>query len=148
MMASMRGLLGSTDSQLSFGVLVLRLGIGATFIAHGVPKLRMGPEGWTQLGQAVSQLGIHSGHQIFGLLAGLSETVGGLFLALGFLTRLVTIPMLFTMGVAAASHYARGEGFRGAAHAIELGIVLLALLIAGAGRYSVDARLAGPPRWS
>lgn len=148
MMPAMRRLFGSTDSQLHFGLLVLRLGIGAAFVAHGVPKLRLGPEGWTQLGQAVSQLGIHSGYQVFGILAGLAEAVGGLFLALGLLTRLVCVPMLFTMIVAIAGHYARGEGFMGASHAIEVGIVLLALLITGAGRYSMDARLAGPPRWS
>ncbi|HTE50671.1 MAG TPA: DoxX family protein [Kofleriaceae bacterium] len=144
----MRRLFGSSDSQIHLGLLVLRLGIGAAFMAHGIPKLRMGPEGWTQIGQAVGQLGVHSGYQVFGLLAGLAEAVGGLLLVLGLFTRLACIPMLFTMVVAITGHISGGEGFQGAAHAIEDGVVFLTLLITGAGRYSVDAKLAGPPSWS
>jgi putative oxidoreductase len=42
------------------------------------------------------------------------------------------------MAVAATMHLGRGDGLKGAAHAIELGIVFVGLLVIGAGRYSVD----------
>lgn len=144
----MRRLFGSTENQLHFGLLVLRLAIGAAFIAHGLPKLKAGPEGWVKIGGAVSNLGIDFGHQIFGLAAGLAEAGGGFLIAIGLLTRLACLPLLFTMIVATTRHLSGGEGFMGAAHAIEDGIIFLALLITGPGRYSVDAKLAGPPRWS
>lgn len=144
----MRRLFGSTDNQLNFGLLVLRLGIGAAFIVHGLPKLQAGPEGWAKTGHAVSNLGIDFGYQAFGLMAGLAEAGGGLLLILGLFTRLACIPMLITMIVATASALSHGEGFGGAAHPLEDGVVFLALLITGAGRYSLDHKLAGPPSWS
>lgn len=148
MLTAMRRLFASTDSQLHFGLLVLRLFIGAAFIAHGLPKLLGGPDRWTRLGGALGNFGIDFGHQAFGLLAGLAEAGGGLLLVLGLFTRLACIPLLITMIVAASQHLSRGEGFMGAAHAIEDGIIFLALLITGAGRYSLDRKLAGPQSWS
>jgi putative oxidoreductase len=138
--------LGSSDRQAHLGLLIIRLGLGAAFIAHGLPKLMAGPEKWPQLGAAVSSFGIDVGHQVFGLAAGLAEAGGGLLLILGLLTRLVCIPLLFTMAVAVSFHLGRNEGFVGASHAVEAGVVFLALLIAGPGRYSLDGRMAGPPR--
>jgi uncharacterized membrane protein YphA (DoxX/SURF4 family) len=63
------------------------------------------------------------------------------------LTRLACLPMLAVMVVAMSGPLTGGEGFAGASHPIEDAIVLLALLITGAGRYSVDSRLAGPSSW-
>ena len=37
------------------------------------------------------------------------------------------------------------KGMFAASHAIELGIVFLAIIFTGAGSYSIDARLAGRP---
>lgn len=143
----MRGFFASSDSQLNLGLLVLRIGIGAAFIAHGVPKLMGGPEGWARTGKAVGNLGIDFGYQAFGLAAGLAEAGGGLLIILGLFTRLACLPMLFTMIVAATGHLSRGEGFGGAAHAIEDGVVFLALLVMGAGRYSLDNKLSRPRSW-
>jgi putative oxidoreductase len=144
----MRGLFGSTDRQVHLGLLVLRVGLGAAFMAHGIPKLMSGPEGWVHQGEAVSNLGIHFGHQAFGLMAGLAEAGGGLCLLLGLFTRLACLPMLFTMIVATTMHLKHGQGFGGAAHPIEDGVALLALLVAGAGRYSLDHKLSRPQGWS
>src|SRR6266545_3109259 len=143
----MRGLFRSTDGQLHFGLLVLRVGIGAAFIAHGLPKLQGGPEAWLKYGHAVGNLGIDFAHQTFGLMAGLAEAGGGLLLILGLFTRLACIPMLVTMIVAMSGPLVHGEGFVSAAHALEDGVVFLALLITGAGRFSLDAKLGGPTSW-
>jgi putative oxidoreductase len=148
MMAPMRRLFGSTDNQVHLGLLLLRLGMGAAFIVHGVPKLQAGPEGWTKYGGAVGNFGIDFGHQAFGLMAGLAEAGGGLLLILGLLTRLACIPLILTMVVAATGHVMRGDGFSDYSHAVEAGVVFLALLVSGAGRYSLDNKLAGPRSWS
>src|SRR5687768_6111741 len=109
----MRRLFGSTENQFHLGLLVLRIGIGAAFIAHGLPKL-MNSENWARLGSAVSKVGIDFGHETFGMLAGVSEAGGGLLLILGLFTRLACLPLLITMAVAAMTHLSRGEGFSGA----------------------------------
>jgi putative oxidoreductase len=144
----MRRLFGSTENQFHLGLLFLRLGIGAAFIAHGLPKLQGGSERWEKLGEAVSKFGITSGYEAFGLMAGLAEAGGGLLILLGFFTRLACLPMLATMAVAATGHIQDGEGFAGAGHALESAVVFFALFITGAGRYSVDYKLSRPHEWS
>lgn len=56
------------------GLLIPRLGFGLAFFwYHGYPKLAGGPEMWTRIGDAVSNVGITFGHPVWGLAAALSE---------------------------------------------------------------------------
>ncbi len=144
----MRRLFGSTENQFHLGLLILRLGIGASFIAHGLPKLQAGADGWARTGKAVGNLGIDFGHQAFGLMAGLAEAGGGLLIMLGLFTRFAAIPMLCTMIVATTSHLSKGQGFKDWSHAAEVGVVFLALAITGAGRYSLDHKLSRSTSYS
>ncbi len=121
-----------------FGLLLLRLGIGAMFVLHGLPKLQGGPEKWTQLGGAMQYLGIGFMPLAWGLAAALSEFLGGILLVLGVLFRPACLFLTATMAVAATMHLGKGDGLMGASHAIELGILFLSLLFIGPGRYSID----------
>ncbi len=120
-----------------FGLLVLRLGLGAMFIYHGAPKLMAGPDKWTSLGTALGHLGIHFLPMFWGLMAALSECLGGLCLALGLFFRPACLMMAVTMAVAANMHLALGDGLKTASHAIELGVVFFSLLFIGPGRFSL-----------
>jgi len=120
------------------GLLILRIGLGAMFIIqHGGPKLFGGPERWVRVGQAVGNFGIHILPGFWGFMAGLSEFGGGIALILGIFFRPAAALMLATMIVAAGSHFARGEGLKGADHAIEVGLVFLGLIFIGPGKYSL-----------
>ena len=127
------------------GLLVLRLGIGLAFLAHGVPKILGGPETWQGLGRAMAVFGIGFAPTFWGFMAAFAEAFGALSLLLGLLLRPFAALMFFTMAVAAAMHLGRGDGFAGASHALELAVVFLALLISGGGAYGVG-RLIGPLR--
>ena len=120
------------------GLLVLRVGLGAMFIGHGLPKLLGGPDGWTRLGRTMEIFGIDQAHLFFGFMAAFSESVGGLCLVLGLAVRPAAGLLLCTMIVAAAKHITAGDGFGGSSHAVEDGIVFLALLFMGGGRYTLD----------
>ena len=66
-----------------------------------------------------------------------SEFFGGLFLALGLLTRFVTIPLTITMAVAAfVAHHGQitGDG----EHAFLFLLIFLAFFFIGSGKWSVD----------
>ncbi len=136
-------LLPPNESRIHVALALLRIGIGAMFIFHGLPKLFGGPALWAQLGQAMNHVGIGFAPTFWGLAAALAEALGGFALILGLGTRLASAALLFTMIIASLLHLANGEGFNGASHAIEDGIVFLALLICGAGRHSIDQRLTG-----
>lgn len=129
----------STDTYLHTGWLVLRIGIGATFLfVHGGPKLLAGPEKWTQLGGAMGLLGITFVPVFWGFMAAISEALGGLLLMLGAFVRPAALLMFITMGVASFLHHSRGESFM---HPLELSIVFLALIIGGGGRYALGCRI-------
>lgn len=121
-----------------FGILLLRVGLGVMFVYHGAPKVAGGPEMWTGLGGAMANFGVTSMPALWGFMAAVSELGGGVCLILGLAVRPACILLLATMIVAATYHLARGDGLSVAAHAIEVGIVFLALVIIGPGRFSID----------
>jgi putative oxidoreductase len=121
-----------------FGLLLLRLGLGGMFaVVHGWPKITGGPHLWKELGGATKYLGIHFAPEMWGFLAALSEFGGGILLILGLLFRPACGALAFTMAVA-ATMLIKTQSLGEAAHPLELGIVFLALLFIGPGRFSLD----------
>jgi putative oxidoreductase len=122
------------------GLLVIRIGFGLGFLFyHGWGKLTGGPERWAQVGGAMGNFGIDFGHAFFGFLAAFSESVGGLFIALGLFFRPVCALLSITMFVAMVNHYASGRG--SPAHAAKNMFVFLGLIFVGPGKYSLDAMI-------
>jgi putative oxidoreductase len=123
-----------------FGLLLLRVGIGAMFIYHGLPKLTAGPEKWIKLGSAMQFVGIGAVPVFWGFMAALTELAGGVLLIIGLFFRAACIFLAITMAVAAAMHLGKGDGLQVASHAIEDGILFLGLLFIGPGKYSMDKK--------
>jgi putative oxidoreductase len=122
--------------------LILRIGLGLTqLFAHGIPKLLEGPERWESLGRAMGTLGVGFAPMFWGFMAGAVETVGGVLLLLGLAVRPTSVALLFVMFVAAAQNLATAGSLAGGrAHPIDAGVGLLALLVLGAGKYSLDRK--------
>lgn len=133
-------ILTSLTKYRELGLLILRVGLGAMFMVHGVPKLMGGVEMWKGVGGAMSNLGVTSVPAVWGFLAACSEAVGGACLVLGLAFRPACIAMAFTMGVATLFHLKKGDGIQVASHAIESGIVFLSLILIGPGKYSMDRK--------
>ena len=126
------------SSFSDFGLLVMRTGLGLMMIVHGWPKLAAGAEKWEKLGGAMTHIGVDVAPQFWGFMASMTEVFGGLFLILGFLTRLSSAMLTFVMLIAALMHFGEGHGLGSAGHAIELGVVFLGLMFVGAGKYAMD----------
>ncbi len=122
------------------GLLILRVGLGAMMMVHGLPKIMGGPEMWTGLGGSIKVIGINFLPTFWGLMAALAEGMGGFLLLLGLFFRPVNMLLAFTMLIAALVHFGKGEGIMGASHAIEVGIVFFSLIFIGPGKYSVDKK--------
>ena len=134
----------STDA--GWAPLALRIPVGVVFSAHGAQKLfgLFGGYGLDGTGQWMDSIGIHPGH-LMALLAGSAEFFGGLALLFGLLVRPAAAVLAFTMIVAIFSvHISKGlfMANNGYEYALALLAVTAALLISGAGRLSVDAKLS------
>jgi putative oxidoreductase len=130
-------MIGRLQKYRDTGLLILRIGFGGMYLWHGWPKLSGGPERWTKLGGAMGNFGIDFFPAFWGFLAACAEFFGGLCLIFGVFFGWAGLLMAATMLVAATSHFSRGEGLRGAAHAVENGIVLISLVFIGPGKYSL-----------
>ncbi|MDQ8006080.1 MAG: DoxX family protein [Pedobacter sp.] len=122
------------------GLLILRIGLGAMMMVHGLPKIMGGPDKWAALGGSMKVIGINFLPTFWGLMAALTEGMGGFLLLLGLFFRPVNMLLAFTMLIAALVHFGKGEGIMGASHAIEVGIVFFSLIFIGPGKYSVDKK--------
>ena len=133
-------ILSGLKNYTNAGLLFLRIGIGVMMIFHGYPKMLGGPEKWEKLGLAMSFIGINFYPIVWGFMAAFAETVGGLFIIIGFAFRPSALLLFFTMLVASIMHIKNGDGIGEASHAIELAAVFFGLLFIGAGKFSVDKK--------
>lgn len=125
---------GSCSACSSLSLLVLRLSLGG-FMAfgHGYGKLISFAE---KSASFPDPLGV--GHRVSMALAIFAEFLCSLLLMLGLGTRLILIPLLVTMGVAAFVVHG-ADDFNTREKALLYLAPYVALLFAGPGRFSLDA---------
>ena len=126
---------------MPWGIALLRVVVGFAFFMHGQQKLfQMGVGG---IGGFFASLGIPA-PELAAVVVSIVETVGGLALILGVLTRLVGVLLAADMLVAMLVVH-RPNGFYAGDGGVELVLVLgaaaLALAITGPGALAVDSLL-------
>ncbi len=130
---------------MSIGLLILRLVVGLALAGHGTQKLFgwFGGYGLTGTAGFLEQLGFVPGRRN-ALFAGLSETAGGLLLALGLATPIAAAMIVAVMVVAAVSVHLKHGFFvhnQGYEYTLVLAIVALTIAFTGPGPISLDALL-------
>jgi putative oxidoreductase len=123
--------------SLHVGLLLLRIGVACLMLTHGLPKLQKVLSGDFAFGDP---LGLGSGVSL--TLAALAEVGGSLLILAGAATRLAVLPLIVTMLVAAFVAHADDPFGKKELPLLYLCIYTL-LLLAGAGKYSVDGLLGG-----
>ncbi len=133
---------------MNLAMLILRVGIGLTFAAHGYGKIFQGGRipgtaGW------FDSMGMKPG-KLHAWLAALTEISAGLLLALGFFTPLAAAGMVGVMVVAAWTVH-RHNGFmivrEGWEYTFVLAVVAVSVATLGPMEWSVDSALGIDDDW-
>ncbi|MEU7133818.1 DoxX family membrane protein [Streptomyces sp. NPDC046261] len=128
---------------VSLGLLLLRLMLGIIMTGHGTQKLFgwFGGPGIDGTAKAFDSVG-YPAPKAMAVIAGLSETLGGLGLALGLLTPLAAAAVLGTMINALGATWDGGFFLpKGVEFTLLVALAATALALTGPGRYSMDAHL-------
>ena len=128
-----------STSQVSIGLAVLRIATGIVFLNHGYQKMfKMGIGGVSGF---FGHVGVPAA-SVMATLITLLEVFGAVALIVGFLTRPLAVAFMLDM-LGAIFLVQLKNGFS----KFELEFLLLgasvALIFMGAGRYSIDAMIAG-----
>lgn len=131
---------GTWPIATDVGLLAIRLWFGISMLVlHGWGK-------WGKLDTFAAGLA-DQGYpipEVMAVLAALSESLGGLLVALGLLTRPAALTMLVTMLVAV--FVAHGDdGMKKQELPLTYAVIALGIVAAGAGRFSLDHLIA---RWA
>ena len=131
----------SDQDALNLALFVLRCGVGAVMLAHGINHIAGGGkiEGTARWFES---LGMRPGI-VHAWLASITEVAGGVALVLGLLTPLGGAAVIGIMAVAFVTNH-RGNGFfifrpgEGWEYVMTLAITGLVLAVAGPGEWSLD----------
>ncbi len=136
------------DTGISWGLLILRVALGATFLPHG--RMKLNPQGPTKgpggFAAWLKSMGVPMSG-LLGWVVVLLETVGAGLLILGLGTRLVALGLAIDMLVAIVlvKRGMQKVGFMDAKGGWEFEFVLLAqalaLVFTGAGSIALDPLL-------
>jgi putative oxidoreductase len=130
--------------SVNLALLVLRCGLGAVMLAHGINHIYGGGkiEG---TGRWFASLGMRPGI-VHAWLASVTEVVGGALLVLGLLTPFGGAAVIGVMAVAGITNH-RGNGFfifrpgEGWEYVLTLGLAGFAIAVLGPGEWSLDDAL-------
>lgn len=114
--------------------MLLRIGVAALMLTHGLPKFFKLLEGNMTFGDP---LGLGSDLSL--VLATFAEVGCSILLIIGAYTRLVTLPLIFTMLVAVSIVHS-ADPFGKKELPLLYILIFITLLVFGSGKYSVDGR--------
>ncbi|WP_111309456.1 DoxX family protein [Confluentibacter sediminis] len=113
-------------------LLILRLGAGGLMLTHGIPKINML---FASPIQFADPIGV--GDTLSLIFALIGEVIAPILIIIGFKTKLAAIPSVITMAVAAFIVHANDD-IATKEKALLYLICFVTLLLAGAGKYSID----------
>ncbi|MBT8257057.1 MAG: DoxX family protein [Bacteroidia bacterium] len=120
------------SNNSSLALTVLRVGISALMLGHGIPKINRLFESPIEFADPIGL-----GPTVSLILTLIGEVVAPVLIIVGWKTRLAAIPAFITMVVAAFVVHG-ADPFRKKEMAIIYALVFLVIMIGGPGKFSID----------
>ena len=133
-------LLNSQERKISFGVLVIRVGLSVMLLIHSVPLLLRGQSQWKSVGTTLNYLQSGIPLHVLGLIVLAIEALGALSLLSGYFFRTFCILLTILFGFYFTNYL--GIGYRTLMlFSLGIGMVFIGLVNTGPGRYAVSVKL-------
>jgi putative oxidoreductase len=133
-------LFNSQERKISFGLLLMRVGLAAVLLLHSLPTLFGGEAQWKSVGATLNYLEFGISLKIIGFVALIIEVLGAASLLSGFLFRtfcgLLTVLYGFYCFNYFSIHYRTLTLF-----SLALAAVYLGLFNSGPGKYALAVKL-------
>ena len=128
--------------------LVLRLGTGFFMCYfHGWSKILSDSDRWYRMGATLTEFIGNDALSIpLGFMAAFAESIGSLFIVIGFTTRPMAFLLFFTMLVASSKKLLQA-GIGGSELPMLYLILSLFILFNGPGKYSLDNLITSKTKW-
>ena len=130
----------SHERKMSFGLLIMRVGLATALLIHALPKLTGGAPQWQSVGTAMSYFQIGIPPNVLGLGVLVLEILGATSLLSGFLFRVACIVLSILFGFYCFTYF--GIGYKSLTlYSLGLAAVFFGLINTGHGRYAVAVKL-------
>lgn len=124
-----------------FGVLLLRIGVGALLAFHGYPILTGGSSVWADVGQGAAIISLPAAlFESAGLASGIIQVAGGLLIVFGLFTRGSALLLTLIVALALANHIDAGSFQLSFLAHLQMTLALCGLVFIGPGRLSLDRK--------
>ena len=133
------GLTGE-DRKITFGLLIIRVGLTAVLLIHCLPPLFAGAGAWQRIGTPLAFINIGLPPTLLGLVVLLLEALGGISLVFGYFFRIACVILSVLFGLYFFNYFRIGYHTL-MLWSLGLATVFLGLLYTGPGRYSIAVKL-------
>ncbi|MCJ7772454.1 MAG: DoxX family protein [Desulfobacterales bacterium] len=133
-------LFNQQERRISFGLLIIRLGLAAVLLMHALPKLIDGAATWAIVGKNVSFINSGLPLEALGLILLILETLSGICLISGYFFRSANIIMTLIYILFSLNYF--NAGYKTLLlYAIGFVAVFFGLVYIGPGRYAVSVKI-------
>ncbi len=133
-------LFSSQERRISFGLLVIRVGLAVILLIHSVPRLLGGAVQWKSVGTTLNCLNLGISLEILGFAVSLLESLAAISLLSGYLFRTSCTVMTVIFGFYFFNYL--DIGYRTLTlFSLGFASVFIGLINTGPGRYAVAVKL-------
>ncbi len=131
----------SQERKISFGLLIMRVGLAAMLLGYTLPKLIAGSQQWSKFGALFNHVSLGIPLEILGLAALILQAIGGVSLLTGYLFRICSTVLAVLYGFLGLNYFNQPGYHTLTLFSLGYAVMFIGLVNTGPGRYAVALKL-------